>query len=293
MIYKSHIALALVLACSQVYSHGASARDDFERMGRNPTLQEEDPSFEELTSDPLPSRAEVVEITRVPTCNPRFDCTLIVGIRGEITHTTVTLLNRIIAKTRRQAEADKVPFHFGAVELNSPGGSVNAAMAIGRIVRKEEAGAFVNGGAVCLSSCVLILAGGSFRSFEGKVGIHRPYLPVPSGDVSSQNVKAIYAQMLQDLRAYFREMNVADGLADAMLRTNPERIRLLSHEELATYGLTPVDPIAAESFDLLAAKSYGLDRQEYMRRKVLAESRCGGPASVGSQCYRSILENGY
>jgi ATP-dependent protease ClpP protease subunit len=232
MIYKSLFPLALVLASSQIY--------DFEWMGRNPTLHEEGPSFEELTSDPLPSRPEVVEITRVPTCNPRFDCTLIVGIRGEITHTTVTQLNRIIDKTRRQAEADKVSFHFGAVELNSPGGSVNAAMAIGRIVRKEEAGAFVNRGAVCLSSCVLILAGGSFRSFEGKVGIHRPYLPVPSGDVSSQNVKAIYAQMLQDLRAYFREMNVADGLADAMLRTNPEKIRLLSEDELANYGLTPV-----------------------------------------------------
>ena len=61
-------------------------------------------------------------------------------------------------------------------------------------------------------------------------------------------------------------------LADAMLRTNPERIRLLSHEELATYGLTPVDPIAAESFDLLAAKSYGLDRQEYR-----SESTCREP----------------
>ena len=94
-------------------------------------------------------------------------------------------------------------------------------------------------------------------------------------------------------RVYFREMNVAEGLADAMLRTNPEKIRLLSEEELAKYGLTPVDPIAAESFDLLTAKSYGLDRQEYMRRKVLAESRCGGPVSVGSQCYRSILRNGY
>jgi hypothetical protein len=28
--------------------------------------------------------------------------------------------------------------------------------------------------------------------------------------VSSQSVKAIYAQMLQDLRAYFREMNVGE-----------------------------------------------------------------------------------
>jgi hypothetical protein len=98
--------------------------------------------------------------------------------------------------------------------------------------------------------------------------------------------------MLQDLRTYFREMNVADGLAAAMLRINPENIRLLSEEELANYGLTGADPIAMETFELRVAKSYGLDRQEYMRRKALAESQCGGPASLGTQCYRSILKSG-
>jgi hypothetical protein len=240
------------------------------------------------------SHSEVVEINRAgPTCDPQFGCTLYVELRGEITDATVTQLSRIIDTTRRKAEAGKLFFSFAAVELNSPGGGVNAAMAIGRIVRKEEAGAFVNRGAVCLSSCVLILAGGSFRSFEGKIGIHRPYLPVPAGDVSSQNVKAVYQQMLLDLRAYFREMNVADGLADAMLRINPENILLLSEEQLANYGLTSADPIAQETLDLQEAKQYGLDRQEYMRRKTVAESRCGGPASILSQCYQSILKNGH
>jgi hypothetical protein len=239
------------------------------------------------------SHAEVVEINRAgPTCDLTFGCLLVVEIRGEITDAMAVQLSQIIDKTRRRAEANKLLFNFASVELNSPGGSVDAAMAIGRIVRKEEAGAFVNRGAVCFSSCVLVLAGGSFRSFEGKIGIHRPYLPVPSGDVSSQNVKATYQLMLQELRTYFREMNVADGLADAMLRINPENIRLLSEEELANYGLTGADPVAMETSDLQQAKLYGLDRQEYMRRKRLAESECNGPASIGSECYRFILKNG-
>ena len=241
------------------------------------------------------SHAEVFEINRAgPTCSPEptvKGCRLFVGIRGEIIDATVAQLSEIIEKTRRKAAANKQFFIF-IVELDSRGGSVNAAMAIGRIIRKEQAGAFVSNGAVCLSSCVLILAGGSFRSFEGKIGIHRPYLPVPAGDVSSQNVKAIYQQMLQDLRVYFREMNVADGLADAMLRINPENIRLLSEKELANYGLTTVDPIAMETLDLQEAKSNGLDRQEYMRRKVLAEAQCGGPTSSGTPCYENILKTG-
>jgi hypothetical protein len=239
------------------------------------------------------ARSEVVELNRGGrTCDPKFGCTLFVEIRGEITNAPVAQLSGIIDKTRRKAEADKLFFTLVSVKLNSRGGSVNAAMAIGRIVRKEEAGAFVNRGAVCLSSCVLILAGGSFRSFEGKIGIHRPYLPVPTGDgdVASQDVKSIYQRMLQDLRAYFREMNVVDGLADAMLRINPENIRLLSEEELANYGLTPVDPISLEVYELQVAKLNGLNRQEYMRRKALAESQCGGPASLGTDCYRNILK---
>jgi hypothetical protein len=62
--------------------------------------------------------------------------------------------------------------------------------------------------------------------------------------------RATYQQMLQEIRAYFREMNVVEGLADAMLRVDPKNIRLLSEEELANYGLTPVDPIAQEAYDL-------------------------------------------
>src|SRR6266508_6974170 len=81
------------------------------------------------------SYGEVVEITRAgPTCDPSR-CSLMVEIRGEITETTVTQLTRIIDRIRRKAEADKLWFSFLGVELNSPGGSVKAAMAIGRIIR--------------------------------------------------------------------------------------------------------------------------------------------------------------
>jgi hypothetical protein len=240
------------------------------------------------------AHAEIVEINRAgPTCDPYLlVCNLVLQINGEITEATVSQLEGFIDKTRRKADATKSAFSLFSVELNSPGGSVDAAMAIGRIMRKNEAGTFVNRGAICFSSCVLILAGGSFRSFEGKIGIHRPYFPVPSGDVSAESIKATYQKTLQDLRTYLREMNVVEGLADAMLRVEPENLRLLGEPELANYGITPVDPIAREAYDLQAAKSNGVDRQEYMRRQLLAETRCGGPTSMGSNCYRSILKNG-
>ena len=242
------------------------------------------------------SHADVVELNRGgPTCSePTRSCDLLVQILGEITDATVHQLNKLIGKTRRQAEVAKYVFQFLGVELDSRGGSVNAAMSIGRTLRDEEAVAFVNQGAVCLSSCVLILAGGVTRSFEGSVGIHRPYFEVPSGDVSSQNIKTEYGRMLQGLRAYFREMNVADGLADAMLLINPENVRLLSKAELDSYGLTDADPIWKEAFELQEAKQYGLNRQEYMRRIAYAESTCHGRWSVilYANCRRGVLKEG-
>jgi hypothetical protein len=41
-------------------------------------------------------------------------------------------------------------------------------------------------------------------------------------------VKERYQQMLQHIRSYFREMNVSEQLADAMLRIEPDKVRLLN-----------------------------------------------------------------
>jgi hypothetical protein len=110
----------------------------------------------------------------------------------------------------------------------------------------------------------------------------------------SENVKAIYGKMLPDLRAFFREMNVVEGMADAMLLINPEKIRLLSKAELDNYGLTDTDPIWEEAFELREAQRYGLNRQEYMRRIAYAESICHGPWStiLYANCRRFVLEKG-
>jgi len=42
--------------------------------------------------------------------------------------------------------------------------------------------------------------------------------------------------MLDELRAYFREMNVAERLADEMLKTSPREMRYLNPSEQAGSG---------------------------------------------------------
>lgn len=83
--------------------------------------------------------------------------------------------------------------------------------------------------------------------------------------------------MLQDIRSYFREMNVAEGLADAMLRIPPKDVHYLTEQEAKAYGLTRVDPVFEETNDLQQAQKYGVDRRELMRRRALVEKNCRFP----------------
>jgi hypothetical protein len=129
----------------------------------------------------------------------------------------------------------------------------------------------------------------------GRIGIHRPYLEVPQQEVTADNVKELYQRMLQDIRSYFREMNVSEQLADDMLRIEPAKIRLLDDAALDSYGLTLIDPIEEETWDLEDAQSRGLDRQTYMKRRSLAERACPRIrvlSYANSECYQTIMETG-
>ena len=145
------------------------------------------------------------------------------------------------------------------VYLNSPGGAIAPAMAIGRMLRKERAWLVVardraDPPAICASACILILAGAVSRTYtSGAIAIHRPYLEVQRQVVSADEVSKAYAQMLQEVQSYLKEMNVSERLADAMLSVPPQRIRYLTTSEAEAFGLLKDDPVYEEATDLQQA----------------------------------------
>ncbi len=159
----------------------------------------------------------------------------VISIEGEIDAAAVEKVRKLFAdyhtyeRNPGTCEVNGVRY-----EINSPGGDVASAMEIGRILRKERAHLFVADGGVCVSACVLVLAGAVERyAGEGTVGIHRPFVETsPEHQVSADQVKAEYPRMLTDLRAYLREMNVSERLADDMLAVDPEEVRVLTKAEL-------------------------------------------------------------
>lgn len=130
-----------------------------------------------------------------------------------------------------------------SVYFNSPGGSLVAAMAIGRLLREQRFSAHVGRrgadlrkpeGGVCYSACPFAYAGGSRRFLDGDsvLGIHRAAnrVPMPDEGAFEQRVAA-------EATTYLRAMGVSTRLFRMMQTTPHDSIRLLSREEAVRLGL--------------------------------------------------------
>lgn len=201
---------------------------------------------------------------RVATCPPGEKELVCILVSDVISKADVAPLGRLLSLR---------PGVFSIVFLNSAGGDVDAAMALGRLLRANQSMAFVLESSSCLSSCVLVYAGGSRRISHGKLGIHRPYME----DVVGKNYASIqraHAELATRVKSYLTEMNVLPQLYDAMATTAPQSIRYLSDEDQFRYGLGAIDPIEQEIQDAKDAKQYGIGKQEYLRRRGLVADIC-------------------
>jgi hypothetical protein len=97
------------------------------------------------------------------------------------------------------AEIGRHGDYIKTVVLNSPGGSVSDALAMGRLIREKKFATEVEAGKYCASSCPLVFAGGVERRAGEKaaIGVHqvsalRPVTGSPARDEMSlaQNISA-------------------------------------------------------------------------------------------------------
>ena len=130
-------------------------------------------------------------------------------------------------------KANPGQFSRKVVLLDNIGGSASEAIRMGRLLRETGFDTLVPSNGVCQGSCIYLLAAGHKKTVSGFVGLHRPHYP--SGE------SALSKMSSQSLRyspaAYFREMNIPSRLADEMQRIDPQRMRVLSAQELASYRL--------------------------------------------------------
>ena len=172
------------------------------------------------------------------------------------------------------------------VRLNSLGGDLGAAVSIGIMIKDINAIVRVDDGASCASSCVFLLAAGSRRTVNGRVGIHRPYL-VNDKESTPAGQKAAYKRLEIDLKKYLENMNIKQDIYDDMLKVPPNQIKWLSNKDMLSYGLNSDDPYYDEALNTQIANRLGISKQEYLQAISESEQTCIKSKSV--DCLSDIL----
>ncbi|WP_308916168.1 hypothetical protein [Jannaschia sp. LMIT008] len=124
------------------------------------------------------------------------------------------------------------------VTLDSPGGSVSDALLIGRTVRAEGIATIVRDGAVCMSACPYILAGGVRRTAgdDARIGVHQHSFgesTILPAFLAVEDIQRGQAQVLDHLT----EMGIDLRIMGPALATPAAEIYILSQGELRDWNV--------------------------------------------------------
>lgn len=154
--------------------------------------------------------------------------------------------------------------------LESQGGHLDAAMAIGRYLRAWEFDVIVPTNASCYSACVFLLASGIYKTVDGRVGIHRPYFTSKGPESIKRAIKTTKAEV----EIYFKEMNIPIRLAEDMFSIDPANMRILSAADLRDYRLNSKDFVAQESEIIEKIDRLGISRTTYEKFRADLSYSC-------------------
>ena len=99
--------------------------------------------------------------------------------------------------------------------------------------------------------------------------------------------KQQYQHLEKEVKAFLQAVNIPQELYDHMIRIPPERVKILSPDELQRYGLNEDDPYEEAARVAGAAQSLGISAQEYIRRQAKANAECiSGNRREDGRCYQ-------
>lgn len=173
--------------------------------------------------------------------------------------------------------------------INSLGGDVATALAMGRLVRKKEMAVVLPRQGKCASACVFIYIGGVIRVPEATLQIHRPYLTGSSLNFVETQQK--YHAIERQIKTYLRDMNASEQLYDDMMKIPPQESKHIGIDELDRYGVPMYDPVYLEHIENKHATEAGLSKVEWLRLKSAAERECGNQLRPMTDAVRSVFRD--
>ena len=134
--------------------------------------------------------------------------------------------------------ADLAPQPEGVI-LNSPGGSVQDALMLGRYLRQAELTTALRSGDICYSACPYLLAAGTSRTIpdDASVGVHQHYFGESTllpAFVAVDDIQRGQGEVM----TYLDGMGIDPLVMQHALVTPPNEIYVLLPEELTRYRFT-------------------------------------------------------
>ena len=207
-IFRSVVMITVaVLAADLAVGNGwISASDPSLAPGETPRLSTSDPAVPSILAPWLPgSDRRVTPLPRPDGAMAKpMTFELIGGGRLLATGTITPGISESFA-----AEVAKRGDYIKTVVLNSPGGSVNDALAMGRLIRDKKIATEVEAGKYCASSCPLVFAGGIERRAGDKavIGVHQ-VAAVGSANAMPRDEMDVAQRISARCQRYLGEMGI-------------------------------------------------------------------------------------
>lgn len=144
------------------------------------------------------------------------------------------------------AEIGKRGDYIKTVVLNSPGGSVTDAIAMGRLIREKKFATEVEAGKYCASSCPLVFAGGIERKAGDKaaIGVHQVAALRTATGGAVRDEMSVAQNISATCQRYLREMGIDLQVWTHAMETPHDKLFIFKPEELKALNLVTVAPVA-------------------------------------------------
>ena len=148
------------------------------------------------------------------------------------------------------AEVGKRRDYIRTVVLNSPGGSVTDALAMGRLIRESKFATEVEAGKYCASSCPLVFAGGVERRAGDKaaIGVHQVAALGSARPGPPRNEMSVAQNISARCQRYLGDMGINWQVWVHAMETPHDRLFIFKPDELKSLNIVtatvPVTPAA-------------------------------------------------
>jgi hypothetical protein len=137
------------------------------------------------------------------------------------------------------AEAERHSEYIRTVVLNSLGGSVTDALAMGRLIREKRFATEVEAGKYCVSSCPLVFAGGVDRRAGDKatIGVHQMTAMRSAANGPPRDEMSVAQNISARCQRYLGDMGVSQQVWVHAMETPHDRLFVFKTDELKSLNL--------------------------------------------------------